>query len=263
MNVSPSLPDMLFLDADRVRQVLLNLVGNAVKFSKQGAVTVSLDYADGALVCTVHDTGPGIPDAKIGQLFQRFSQVDGSMARPHGGTGLGLAICKGLVEAMGGEIDVESAEGKGSTFTFHLPAPLADGEIAGPQPDGTEDLSGLRVLGVDDNPESIALLEDALRPLGVLLETAASGAEAIALARAQPFDVILMDLHMPQMSGGDAAARIRAGGLNVKTPIFAFTADALRGLKDDKNAKMFDGVMLKPLSLATLRRTLRQTAKAA
>jgi len=263
MDVSPALPSTVMIDIDRLRQVLINLVGNAVKFTRKGEVTLSLDYSRGRLVCTVTDTGPGIPQEKLASLFQRFSQVDGSIGRAHGGTGLGLAICKGLVDAMGGEISATSKEGEGSVFQFSVPAPAVQREIPRSSETSDIDLSGLQVLAVDDNPASLLLVENVLKSSGARLVVAENGAQAVTLARARAFDLILMDLHMPGLSGADAAAEIRAASMNCKTPIYAFTSDAVRTFKDERNAGVFSGVILKPFSLSALRRVLRDIARAA
>ena len=261
LRAGASLPPTLLLDEGRVRQVILNLVGNAVKFTEAGTVTLSLAYAKGALRCEVADTGPGIPKDKLGVLFQRFSQVDGTHGRAHGGTGLGLAICKGLIEAMGGEIFVTSEEGKGSTFGFDIPA-APDAKTAAAKPGIAEALSGLSVLAADDNVANRNLLEAMLKPLGVVLTLAENGASAVRLARAHVFDVILMDVHMPDMNGADAAGQIRTESQNRTTPIFAFTADTGIDLTAARNT-VFDGIMLKPLTLSALKKALRETAKAA
>ena len=251
-----AIPETLLLDEGRVRQVLLNLVGNAVKFTEAGSVTLALDYANGKLSARVTDTGPGIPKDALKKLFQRFSQIDSSNGRTHGGTGLGLAICKGLIEAMGGEIFVESEEGKGSTFAFVIPA--AREVRSAPQPAASDTLDDLKVLAADDNLANRNLLEAMLKPLGVALTLAENGTGAVRLAREQTFDVILMDVHMPDMNGADAASQIRQESRNRATPIFAFTADTGFDPRASRNA-VFDGIVHKPLTLAVLKKVLRET----
>jgi PAS domain S-box-containing protein len=253
-----AIPDTLLLDEGRVRQVLLNLVGNAVKFTEAGSVTLALDYAKGKLSARVTDTGPGIPKDALGKLFQRFSQVDGSNGRTHGGTGLGLAICKGLIEAMGGEIFVESEEGKGSTFGFVIPAVREESRAPAPAANTSDALDDLKVLAADDNLANRNLLEAMLKPLGVALTLAENGTGAVKIAREQAFDVILMDVHMPDMNGADAASQIRQESRNQATPIFAFTADTGFDPKAVRNA-VFDGIVHKPLTLAVLKKALRET----
>lgn len=241
-------PASLLLDDDRVRQVLLNLVGNAVKFTDTGRVTVeaAYDVASRRLRCEVTDTGPGLAEDQQVRLFQRFSQVDGSLARKHGGTGLGLAICKGVVEAMGGAIGVVSAPGSGSTFWFELPAEPA-ARKASSAPDRTPSLAGSRILLAEDNRTNRELAQLLLRPFGVEVMEAVDGVEAVRLAGQWPFDLILMDLRMPEMGGWEAAEAIRAeGGPNADIPILAFSADALPRLGP------FDGAITKPIEAAAL-----------
>ncbi|WP_419321062.1 PAS domain S-box protein [Caulobacter sp. ErkDOM-E] len=252
-------PQQVLADPDRLRQILLNLIGNAVKFTEQGGVDLEAAYdsATQRLSFAVVDTGPGMPDDQIGHLFQRFSQVDGSATRKHGGTGLGLAICKGLVEVMDGDIGVESREGEGSRFWFSLPAPSVDqGEDQTVEIDPPLALpDNCRVLIVDDNRANRELVRAILGPFGAEMTEAADGDEAISSARETPFDVILMDLRMPRVDGRAAAARIREGGLNARTPILAFSADASTLAID----AVFDGQITKPLSSLGLIETLART----
>lgn len=248
------LPALVTADFDRVRQVLINLVGNAVKFTSAGQVVVTAAYDAAAerLSFRVTDTGPGLSAADQAKLFQRFSQVDASVNRAHGGSGLGLAISRGLVEAMGGAIGVESRPGDGATFWFDVPAPTAS---IGDEPEQTElDLSefvGLKLLLVDDNAANRELLRSLLTPLGVALTTAEGGEEALTLAASEPFALILMDLRMPGMDGWTAAREIRSrAGPNRETPMLAFSADITA---DDAQAlAVFEGVVRKPIEMAGL-----------
>ncbi len=244
---SADVPPSLDIDPDRVRQVLTNLVGNAVKFTDRGSVTVSVDYTEGELRLAVGDTGAGIHPDQAKLLFQRFSQIDGSNTRRHGGTGLGLAICKGLVEAMGGRIGLTSTPGEGSTFSFAIPAaqfaaePSMEAEL---QAAPALHLSApRRLLLVEDNPINRELIRALLAPYPIEIETANDGAEGVSLANGERFDLILMDLQMPVMDGREAAAALRAGGPNVFTPILAFSADVL-----ELELEAFDGMISKPIS---------------
>jgi PAS domain S-box-containing protein len=248
---------VISVDPDRIRQILLNLLGNAVKFTASGSVTLRTRYDRVAQVLGVDvvDTGEGVSRDKQDCLFKRFSQIDGSLTRAQGGTGLGLAICKGLVEAMNGEIGIKSHEGEGSRFWFRIPAPLASLAKA----DGARladqrlDLVGVRVLVVDDNPANRELARLFLMAAGVEISEAADGEEAVQRACEQPYDLILMDVRMPRLDGPGAVRRIRSSqGPNVATPILAFTADADQDSIRRLLAMGFQNVVTKPLSPGVL-----------
>jgi PAS domain S-box-containing protein len=246
----------LDLDPDRIRQVMLNLIGNAVKFTDQGSVAVRLGYEDGQLIVSIADTGPGIAPERIGQLFQRFSQIDGSLTRSHGGTGLGLAICKGLVEAMGGEISALSTLGQGSTFEYRIPAAAVQAPVRleGAAVATVETMApGLRVLVVDDHQANRELATLFLAGIGAEVFEAADGPEAVDIASQWPFDVILMDLRMPKMDGATALAAIRGvAGPNDSVPVLAFTADADVTSAERLAEYGFQGVVSKPVEPAAL-----------
>ena len=247
------LPDDLLLVGGRLRQVLLNLIGNAVKFTEAGAITVTAAYdATGErLTISVADSGPGIAPEDADLLFRRFSQVDAGLTRKHGGTGLGLAICKGLVEAMGGQIGVVSTLGQGAKFSFDVAAPSTAGAETAPAEDHAAAPlpPACRVLVVDDNPANRELVNAILTAMGAQVVEAVDGVEGVAAAEVDPFDAILMDLRMPRLDGAQAALRIRQeGGVNARTPIIAFSADARPGGLSD----IFDGSVSKPMTAAGL-----------
>ncbi|HWW24397.1 MAG TPA: PAS domain S-box protein [Caulobacter sp.] len=251
------LPERVMIDPDRVRQVLLNLVGNAIKFTERGAVRLFVGYDPEAarLRMRVEDTGAGMSTEQQTKLFQRFSQVDASSTRKHGGTGLGLAICKGLTEAMGGAIAVSSVPGQGTVFSFHIAAEIAigsGGESPALAPETTgRSLDGVRVLVVDDNPVNRELARTVLEQMGAEVAEAGGGRAAIEAAAVAPFDCILMDLRMPGVSGIDALGEIRdRPGPNQDVPILAFTADADLGLLGVDHG--FDGLVSKPIMAADL-----------
>jgi signal transduction histidine kinase/DNA-binding response OmpR family regulator len=222
--VDPALPPRMTGDPGRLRQVLLNLASNAVKFTETGEVVVRAGRGEGPQVAgsegagdevvvrfEVTDTGIGIAPEDQPLLFESFYQVDSSPARRHGGTGLGLAISKRLVGTMGGTISVASAPGAGSTFSFSVGFGVPAGGAAAP----LEDLRGIAVLVVDDNATNRTILERQMTPWGVRTEVVASGAEALerlqaAAARAEPFEAAILDGQMPEMDGFDLAARITA-----------------------------------------------------
>jgi PAS domain S-box-containing protein len=248
---------VIAIDSDRIRQILLNLVSNAVKFTAEGGVSLRTRYDPSAnrLRVEVIDTGGGIAQDKQDCLFKRFSQIDGSLTRTQAGTGLGLAICKGLVEAMGGEIGVESQIGQGSCFWFEIPAAPAQLIEATSKSQVSDQISfaGVRVLVVDDNAANRKLASLFLVGLGVEVTTAEDGLAAVEMAAELPYDTILMDVHMPRLDGPGAFARIRGGaGPNDSTPILAFTADG----DSDTRARLlrmgFDDVVEKPVKSALL-----------
>jgi len=244
------------LDPDRIRQVLLNFVSNAVKFTAAGGVTLRTRYneAEARLLVEVIDTGAGIPAEKLARLFQRFSQIDGSLTRTQPGTGLGLAICKGLIEAMGGEVGVDSRPGEGSRFWFSIPAPRAT--MTKTEDDTTGDgdwpaFTGVRVLVADDHRTNRELVRLFLAGVGAEVTEASDGEEAAQLAADWPFDVILMDLRMPKLDGVGAVRRIREQpGPNDATPIIAFTADS-EGM-DKLGPLGFQDIVPKPLEPGVL-----------
>jgi PAS domain S-box-containing protein len=248
-------PDALTGDRMRLQQILLNLAGNAIKFTERGDVEISLralsQNGEACLEFAVRDTGIGIPPSGLERLFQPFNQADASMARRFGGTGLGLSISKSLVELMGGRIWVESEVGQGSTFRFTVHLPLAkelpaDFEVPVALP--TMACAPLCILLVEDNPANQKLANYILEDRGHLVEIAGDGEEAVWLTEQNRYDVILMDVQMPGMSGLEATAAIRnreADGR--RTPIIAMTAHAMKGDREQCLAAGMDAYLSKPI----------------
>lgn len=229
-------------DAKRLHQVLLNLVGNAVKFTEAGSVTIRvLGKGEQTVRFEVQDTGPGIDPDQQEHLFDRFTQLDASSTRVHGGAGLGLAICRELVTLAGGEIGVDSSVGSGAVFWFEMNLPPAEDQkslsIRASRDRACQDrqLEGSRILIAEDVQHNRDVLVEALREQGCTLVTAADGQEALAKWKAGSFDALLVDLHMPAISGDDVIRSIRGeqGKKAANVPIFAVTADASVTTRDE------------------------------
>jgi len=256
----PALPPALVGDAGRIRQIVLNLVSNAVKFTAKGEVIVTtrcIARVDqmATVEWIVSDTGMGIAADMIGSLFANFVQADNSISRRFGGSGLGLAICKRLTEQMGGEIKVTSTLGRGSTFSFRLTLPIADTVAIPEQNDESVYATlqariaafgrALRVLVVDDNPTNRLVATKMLKDFDIQTDTACDGTEAVTAANRFNYDVILMDVRMPEMDGFQATRTIRARGERRSTvPIIAFTANAfMEDIRACREAGMNDFVV--------------------
>ncbi|HZT33762.1 MAG TPA: response regulator [Bryobacteraceae bacterium] len=237
--VLPDVPEVIVGDPNRVRQVVVNLVGNAIKFTERGevAVRVAVERLRGGraeLHFLVRDTGVGIPLQKQKLIFEPFAQADGSTTRRYGGTGLGLTICSRLVAMMGGRMWMESEPGHGSTFHFTAEFEVGEHAPEPPQPAEAEGLRGLRVLVVDDNATNRRILGDTLARWGVEARFAAGGAEAIRVLEeageaGSPFAVVLTDVHMPEMDGFMLAERIRQNPSLADATVMMLTSGAHRG----------------------------------
>jgi PAS domain S-box-containing protein len=257
-DIPPDIPSEVVGDQGRLGQVLFNLIDNAVKFTHEGGVTVSVTACNKGLEFTVADTGIGIPVEKRELIFQTFRQVDSSLTRKYGGTGLGLAITKGLVELMGGQIGLRGREGRGSAFYFTLPleaaeVPLPRAAEVCPGAGGRIN-SGVRILLAEDDPMIRDMIRLLLDRRGWLTETAENGREAVFKWQADHFDLILMDVHMPEITGLEAAREIRAlerqtGG---RTPIIALTADARGETRRECLAGTMDCFLTKPVQVQAL-----------
>lgn len=248
-------------DAGRLRQILLNLLANAVKFTSRGAVKVAVDYdvVDSRLRIAVEDTGIGVPDHVKARLFQRFVQADGSNSREFGGTGLGLAICKGLAELMGGEVGVESADGGGSIFWFTCHAPRATPVLSAPAMEAASEGEALRILVVDDVAANRQLVQTILCALGHEVVSADGGGEAVRQAIRRSFDLILMDLQMPGMDGLAATRAIRmTADANRETPIIALSANVLPEQVAECLAAGMDDHVAKPIQIPVLLQKIEQ-----
>ncbi len=243
-------------DPTRVRQALFNLIGNAVKFTLKGSVTVRArrvaDASGPRLVFDVIDTGVGVPLEAQARLFERFQQADASTTRRFGGSGLGLAITRKLAQMLGGEVSFRSTPGEGSTFTLTIAAPPVAPPDAVDAP--AEDLlAGLKVLVVEDNPTNQLVARRILEQLGASVQVADDGAAGVAAAGDGAFDLILMDVQMPGMDGLEAARRIRAlPGPASRAPIIALTANVMAHQRASYRAAGMDGVAAKPIAPAAL-----------
>lgn len=259
LEVDPAVAGVYFGDAARIRQILYNLVSNAVKFTAEGRVQVSVGGADGEVRISVQDTGIGIAPEQREILFEKFVQADASTTRRYGGSGLGLAISKRLTEMMGGAIRLDSEPGCGSTFVVTLPL-VRTGEapaIVTPIDEGGRpaDLMPLRILAAEDNPVNQLVLQTLLQQMGVEPTVVADGREALAAFEAGDWDLVLMDVQMPVMDGVSAAASIRALESRRKsgrTPIIALTANVMAHQVQAYRAGGMDRVVAKPISPAAL-----------
>ena len=269
VSIEDQTPSALIGDPVRLGQILINLVGNAFKFTQKGEISVHVtplrnpsanppppDHID--LEFTVRDTGTGIPQDRQDRLFKSFSQADSSTTRKYGGTGLGLAICRKLTQLMGGEIGVKSEPGKGSTFTFSVrmkKQPEKDQILLRPP----RDLRGLRVLIVDDNQTSLDILAAAISSFKMEAVTASSGQEAVERLQETSFDLILMDWKMPGLNGMEAAKQIKTGLKLEKMPIVCMiSAYGREDLIQESDRRFLDAFLYKPVNQSLLFDTIME-----
>ena len=263
------LPQVVIGDPVRVRQILSNYLNNALKFTDSGSIRMSVRVAAGVrLRFEVTDTGPGIDEAQQLLLFRPFSQADVSRARRVGGTGLGLSICRQLGEKMGGEVGLVSVAGQGSCFWAEIPLPRGEHDAldSGSSAFGVDSLSGTRVLMVEDNAVNMMIAVALLEQWGVDVAQAGDGQQAIeaveqAASRGRPFDLVLMDVQMPGMSGHEATRILRRNHPANRLPIIALTAAALVSERDQALAAGMNDFLTKPIDAARLRNTLARALR--
>ena len=265
------LPTTIHTDPTRLRQVWINLLSNALKFTTYGKVTASMELRAGRLVCVMEDTGIGMAPETLASLFEPFRQADNTMARKYGGTGLGLVICKSLIDQMGGSLTVESTLGRGSTFSFDLALPsaseLAQAEVRPeavlPEQDPAvaeleaRELAGLRILLVDDYKINRLVARNQLAKMGCPpLFEAENGLEALEYLRRETFDVVLMDVQMPEMDGLETTRQLRKLSLSAQPTVIAMTANAFSEDGEACLAAGMDQFLSKPVPGALLRSAL-------
>ena len=254
-------------DPTRLRQILYNLLSNALKFTDAGEVSLTVSCEDGALAFAVADTGIGIAASDLDRLFDRFQQVDSSTTRRYGGSGLGLSICRELAELMGGSVTVQSRPGAGSRFDVRLPLPRVEAR-APMRPEALDaglagSDAGLRVLAAEDNPVNQLVLTTLLAQVGIAPDVVGDGQAAVDAWRTGAWDLILMDVQMPVMDGGQAVHAIRAEEAATgrrRTPILALTANAMAHQVAEYLAAGFDGHVAKPIDAARLYQAIAEAA---
>jgi CheY-like chemotaxis protein len=258
--LDPAVPERLMGDPLRLRQILINFGDNAVKFADRGEVHVSVRLvgrADGAarVRLAVRDEGIGLSEEQAARLFADFQQADASTTRKYGGTGLGLSIARRLADLMGGEVGVDSRPGEGATFWCEVPlelpgapTPTRAADPPGPADaeSGPSDVAGSRLLVVDDNDINLMIAEEILRNAGLGVETACNGQQALDKLRDGAYDLVLMDLQMPQMDGLQATRALREQPGHRATPVVGLTASAMLSERDDCLAAGMNDVLTKP-----------------
>jgi CheY-like chemotaxis protein len=270
--IAPDVPEFVVGDPVRLGQIILNLTGNAIKFTEHGGVTVAVsvfasDARDVAIEFAVRDTGIGIPLNKQRAIFDAFQQADGSTTRRFGGTGLGLTISARLVGMLGGTLRVESREGQGSCFRFIAPMQIGNPVLAAaaaPPALAPHFTRELRVLLVEDNAVNQKLAVRLLEKHGHRVTVAGNGREALEALERDRFDAVLMDVQMPDMNGLEATAAIRRNerGTNRHIPVIAMTAHAMRGDREECLESGMDAYLTKPIRAQELLETLESIATA-
>lgn len=275
-DIAPDVPKVLVGDLARIRQVIFNLVGNAIKFTADGGVSVRMTQGpmknDGIdLRIDVTDTGIGIPAEALNLIFEKFSQADSSTNRKYGGTGLGLAICKDLVGMMGGSITIDSVPGQGATFSFNVecaranPGTAADADMSDYETPGSSAPIGrraLRILVAEDNVVNQEIAIATLEKAGYVVDVVSDGAEAVEAVKSFPYHVILMDIRMPVMDGLAATREIRAlPGVEANVPIIALTADAMLGDEQEYLSAGMNSYASKPFDPDKLFATIEALAR--
>ena len=267
--IDPALSAPRSADSARVLQIIGNLFANAVKFTEEGVISLQAwpERGPGGAQCVVievEDTGPGVPAEAVDRIFQPFEQVDVSAKRRHGGLGLGLYIARRLAIAMGGDVELETESSRGSRFTVRIEAPLTQGkeQAAEALSDSNLPVDAVRnILCVDDNPRNLYVLGAMLRAAGHRTTECASGIEALDLMSREKFDVVLLDMVMPEMDGLDVLARLRAGGgPNAATPVIACTANVLPAHLDSYRKAGTAGVLAKPIDARAMLRAVAGAA---
>ncbi len=262
VHFEPGTPEFVMGDPVRVRQVVMNLVTNAIKFTREGSVNIDvgfdqIDTARYNLILEISDTGIGIPKDRIDKIFESFEQADNSISRNYGGTGLGLTICKNLVDMMDGYLEVESEAGKGASFIITMPFKLAEAPVEQDTVSNATKNYGKKVLVAEDNVVNQRVAQKMLNKVGIDADIVFDGEAAIEAANNRHYDLIMMDIEMPVVDGIEATRVIQAGnGPNKKTPILALTASVL----DDDRKRVLEagmqGFIGKPVRLSQLTQEL-------
>jgi CheY-like chemotaxis protein len=270
VEVSPDIPDCLYGDQSRLRQILENIVGNAVKFTHQGTVSIALRIAEDLgerlrLLCTITDTGIGIPEEERRSIFESFGQAKPALQAQYGGSGLGLAICTRYLEMMAGEIWCTSTEGCGSTFAFTAVLERCSGEEGlGAEVNGqaAEPLPGLKILVAEDSPMNQLFTREILKEQGHEVVLASDGREALQALAEGGFNLVLMDIRMPNLGGEEALQVIRQeppAGVDPSVPVIALTAHSMQGDRERLLEQGFDAYLSKPIDIRSFEKIIAES----